>query len=96
MFKNKNKNRIASEYNLHPLYKREFHEVFTDNQDDPEFKQLLVKMSVVNAKGESAMDEDQWDAASEYFSLSLFVFSLHISSSQISMSHLHFRSDNSF
>ena len=59
--------RVASEYRLHPIYKKEFHEVFTENQDDPEFKQLLIKMGVVDARGESAMDDDQWNAASTSF-----------------------------
>jgi len=40
--------------------------VFTENQDDSEFKQLLVKMGVVDDQGASAMDEDQWDAANLY------------------------------
>jgi len=69
-------NRVASEYSLHPIYKKEFHEVFTENQNDPEFKQLLIKMGVVNPQGESAMDEDQWDAASTFFLLSLGVLTI--------------------
>ncbi len=88
------KNRVASEYSLHPIYKKEFHEVFTENQNDPEFKQLLIRMGVVDPQGESAMDEDQWDAASTSL-LSLSVFHFHISSSQISILHLLSRSDNS-
>jgi mRNA (guanine-N7-)-methyltransferase len=39
---------------------------FTENQTVPEFKQLLIKMGVVDPQGESAMDEDQWDAASTF------------------------------
>jgi hypothetical protein len=67
-------NRVASEYSLYPIYKKEFHEVFTENQHDPEFKQLLIKMGVVDSRGESAMDEDQWDAASTSFSHLLIYF----------------------
>ena len=61
---------MAAEYGLRPTYKKEFHEVFTDNQEHPEFKPLLERMKVVDKDGESQMDEDQWEAASE----SLFPF----------------------
>jgi mRNA (guanine-N7-)-methyltransferase len=72
-------NRVASEYSLTPIYRKEFHEVFTENQNEPEFKQLLVKMGVVDAQGESAMDEDQWDAASTSFGFCvLLYFLLHV------------------
>ena len=56
--------RMAAEYGLHPIYKEEFHQVFTEHQEHPEFKPLLVRMKVVDNDGESAMDEDQWEAAS--------------------------------
>ena len=73
------KNRVASEYSLHPIYKKEFHEVFTENQNDPEFKQLLIRMGVVDPQGESAMDEDQWDAASTFLpSLSRWLYFIFI------------------
>ena len=65
---------MAAEYGLRPTYKKEFHEVFTDNQEHPEFKPLLERMKVVDKDGESQMDEDQWEAASE--SLSPFFISL--------------------
>ena len=61
---------MAAEYGLRPTYKKEFHEVFTDNQEHPEFKPLLERMKVVDKDGESQMDEDQWEAAS---TLSVFV-----------------------
>ncbi len=38
-----------------------------DNQDHKEFGPLLEKMKVVDSKGESQMDEDQWEAASKSF-----------------------------
>ncbi|KAF9533370.1 mRNA capping enzyme-domain-containing protein [Crepidotus variabilis] len=57
---------LASEYGLVPIYKEEFHQVFQEHQEHPEFKPLLVKMKVVDAQGESAMDEDQWEAANIY------------------------------
>lgn len=59
------KHRMAAAYGLHPVYKKEFHEVFTDNQEHPEFKPLLERMKVVDKDGESQMDEDQWEAASK-------------------------------
>ncbi|KAF5365635.1 hypothetical protein D9758_003128 [Tetrapyrgos nigripes] len=58
--------RLASEYNLHPIYKEEFHQVFAQNQEHREFGPLLVRMKVVDINGESSMDEDQWEAANIY------------------------------
>jgi mRNA (guanine-N7-)-methyltransferase len=57
---------IAADYHLHPIYKAEFHDVFSEHQDHPEFGPLMVRMRVVDASGESSMDEDQWDAANIY------------------------------
>ena len=48
---------------------KEFHEVFEDNQEHKEFGPLLEKMKVVDSNGEPQMDEDQWEAASEFSSL---------------------------
>lgn len=56
--------RMAKEYGLHLKYKEEFHGIFEEHQDDPEFGPLMVRMNVVNSDGESSMDEDQWEAAS--------------------------------
>jgi mRNA (guanine-N7-)-methyltransferase len=56
--------RLAAEYGLHPLYRKEFHEVFEEFQEYPEFKPLLQRMNVIDANGETEMDEDQWEAAS--------------------------------
>lgn len=58
---------MASEYKLDLLYKKEFHQVFEENQDDTEFGPLMVRMKVVDANGESSMDEHQWEAASTSF-----------------------------
>lgn len=63
--------RLASEYGLTLLYKEEFHQVFQEHQEHPEFKPLLVRMKVVDNEGASAMDEDQWEAASEYLNFFL-------------------------
>jgi hypothetical protein len=62
---------MASEYGLSPIYKEEFHQVFEEHQEHPEFKPLLERMKVVDSDGASAMDEDQWEAASALL-LSLF------------------------
>ena len=55
---------MASEYRLRLLYKEEFHDVFAEHHEHPEFGQLLQRMKVVDSEGESQMDEDQWEAAS--------------------------------
>ncbi|KAI0781330.1 mRNA capping enzyme-domain-containing protein [Trametes elegans] len=55
---------LAAEYGLRPVYKREFHEVYEEHSDLDEFAPLLQRMHVVDANGESQMDEDQWEAAS--------------------------------
>ena len=56
--------RLAEEFSLYPVFMKEFHQVFADNQEHKEYGPLLEKMKVVNSKGESQMDEDQWEAAS--------------------------------
>ena len=56
--------RLAAEYGLLPIYKEPFGEVFQESEKK-EFKQLLIRMKVMNEEGESNMTEDQWDAASE-------------------------------
>jgi len=55
---------MAEEYGLSLEYKEEFHQVFEEHQEHPEFGPLMVRMKVVDSNGESAMDEDQWEAAS--------------------------------
>ena len=69
--------RMAEEYHLYPIYKEEFHHVYSEHQKHPEFGPLLVHMKVVDPNGESSMDEEQWEAASEFF-LFLFLFSLFL------------------
>lgn len=65
---------MASEYGLSPIYKEEFHQVFEEHQEHPEFKPLLERMKVVDSDGASAMDEDQWEAASALLFSLFFVF----------------------
>jgi mRNA (guanine-N7-)-methyltransferase len=55
---------MAAEFQLFPVYKEEFHHVYTENQRHPEFGPLMMHMKVVDADGESSMDEEQWEAAS--------------------------------
>lgn len=57
---------LASQYRLYPTFKKEFHDIFEAYQDDKEFGPLMVRMKVVDQNGESAMDEDQWEAANIY------------------------------
>jgi mRNA (guanine-N7-)-methyltransferase len=55
---------LAAEYKLRLLYKRAFSEVLSEEQSSRDFGPLLGKMGVVNEQGQSAMDADQWEAAS--------------------------------
>ncbi|KAG5645002.1 hypothetical protein DXG03_007279 [Asterophora parasitica] len=57
---------MAAEYDLYPVYKEEFHQVFAEHQEHPDFGPLMVHMKVVDSNGESSMDEDQWEAANIY------------------------------
>ncbi|KAJ3891371.1 mRNA capping enzyme-domain-containing protein [Lentinula edodes] len=57
---------MAAEYDLQLLYKEEFHDVFSEHRDHPEFGPLMVRMRVMDVNGESSMDEDQWEAANIY------------------------------
>jgi mRNA (guanine-N7-)-methyltransferase len=56
--------RLAATYDLYPVYRKEFHELFEEFHEHPEFKPLLQKMNVVDANGETEMDDDQWEAVS--------------------------------
>ncbi|KLO18784.1 guanine-N(7)-methyltransferase [Schizopora paradoxa] len=57
---------MASEYKLEVQYRSEFHDVYAEHCDHEEYGPLLQRMKVVDAKGESQMDEEQWDAANVY------------------------------
>ncbi|THG97181.1 hypothetical protein EW026_g4772 [Hermanssonia centrifuga] len=59
---------LAAEYGLHPIFVKEFHDVFSENEDHAEYGPLLQHMRVVDTNGESQMDEDQWEAASRFHS----------------------------
>lgn len=57
--------RLASESGLRLIYKKAFHEILQEEKDSRDFGPLLGKMGVLNEYGESAMDADQWEAASK-------------------------------
>jgi len=46
-------------------YRKEFHDMFTEFSDHSEFGPLMTRMHVVDGQGDSKMDEEQWEAASE-------------------------------
>lgn len=56
---------MASEYHLKLVYKKPFNEIYDEEQANPEFKSLLTRMNVIDSAGASAMDAEQWEAASE-------------------------------
>lgn len=53
------------EFGLELVYKEEFHTIFMNEKEDKEFKGLLKTMRVVDSNGQSALDTDQWEAASK-------------------------------
>ncbi|BGP13631.1 hypothetical protein JCM10213_007807 [Rhodosporidiobolus nylandii] len=57
---------LAAEYGLSCVYSEAFQNIFIDEQDDPQFKQLLLRMKVMDEEGNAEMDEDQLDAAMLY------------------------------
>lgn len=59
--------RMAAQYGLHPVYKKEFHEVFEENKEREDFKSLMVRMNVCDASGASSMEDDEWEAVSKFF-----------------------------
>lgn len=66
--------KLAAEYGLKLVYKEEFHQIFEEHHEHDEFGPLLQRMRVVDANGESHMDEDQWEAANIYVG---FAFEKH-------------------
>lgn len=46
-------------------YRKEFHDMFTEFSEHSEFGPLMTRMQVVDAQGDSKMDEEQWEAASK-------------------------------
>jgi len=62
---------LAQEHDLHLVEKKEFHDLFQEEQDHKDYAPLLKRMKVVDDQGDSQMDEDQWEAANVYMA---FVF----------------------
>jgi len=58
--------RMAAEYRLYPVFKKEFHEVFEENKEHEEFKQLMIRMNVCDATGASSMEDEEWEAVNIY------------------------------
>lgn len=58
--------RLAEEYQLVLRYRKEFHDMYTEFSEHSEFGPLMTRMQVIDGQGESKMDEEQWEAASEY------------------------------
>lgn len=85
---------MAEEYSLRLVYKAEFHEVYQEHHEHPEFGQLLQRMHVVNARGESQMDEEQWDAASKYLPFAMMSSLINFFKTFISL--LHSKNNNVF
>jgi len=57
---------LAAEYQLVLKYRKEFHDMFTEFSEHSEFGPLMTRMQVVDAQGDSKMDEEQWEAANIY------------------------------
>ncbi|OCF32280.1 hypothetical protein I316_05948 [Kwoniella heveanensis BCC8398] len=65
---------LALEYGLKLVYKKPFHDILQEEKETRDFGPLLGKMGVVNEYGESAMDEDQWEAANIYMAFAFEKF----------------------
>jgi len=57
---------LAEEHGLQLLERKEFHDIFTEQQNHKDYGPLLKRMKVVDDQGDSQMDEDQWEAANIY------------------------------
>ncbi|ORY23439.1 mRNA capping enzyme-domain-containing protein [Naematelia encephala] len=65
---------LALEYRLRLVYRKSFNEVLQEEQSSRDFGPLLGRMKVINEAGESAMDEDQWEAANLYMAFAFEKF----------------------
>lgn len=54
-------------------YRKTFNEVLQEEQSSRDFGPLLSRMGVVDENGQSAMDANQWEAASESIALGTVV-----------------------
>ena len=58
-------NSLAAEYGLLLSYRKTFNEVLQEEQSSRDFGPLLSRMGVIDEQGQSAMDANQWEAASK-------------------------------
>ncbi|KAI8825712.1 guanine-N(7)-methyltransferase domain-containing protein [Fimicolochytrium jonesii] len=56
--------RLASEYGLELVYKKPLHELYEEESRDPQYKELLYRMNVVNDQG--TMSADEWESTGLY------------------------------
>jgi hypothetical protein len=66
---------LAAEYGLDMTYIADFQQIFTDEKSVPAFADLLQRMKVITADGDTELTPDQWEAASE--SSSCLTVTLH-------------------
>lgn len=55
---------MAREYGLELTYHEDFQQIFVNEREDTQFSELLTRMKVVDAAGDTEMTVDQWEAAS--------------------------------
>lgn len=58
--------RMAREYRLRCIYRRDFEDLFAEEMQDRESATLAERMNVVRKNGELMMDDGQWTAANLY------------------------------
>ncbi|KZO97880.1 guanine-N(7)-methyltransferase [Calocera viscosa TUFC12733] len=58
--------RLAAEYGLVQEYRKDFADLLNEEREHEVYGPLLRRMKVIDAAGESDMDEEQWEAASIY------------------------------
>jgi hypothetical protein len=57
---------LAAEHGLQLVYTSTFGDLFFTAKEDPEFQTLMKRMRVVDEMGQSQLDEEMWDAASQF------------------------------
>lgn len=54
--------RIAAEYKLKCIYRKDFDEMFAEHTQNPEFFHMAKRMNVIDEEGDLYMDQGQWAA----------------------------------
>lgn len=57
---------IAEDYSLELIYKKPFHDIWREEREDRDLKELAERMGVVGRDGSFAIDDEQWDACGLY------------------------------